>query len=49
MDDFKFPVGNIQMVGKSQAPMYRGEKPIETFLAPEWVLDKLAITPWTSG
>ena len=42
MDDFKFPVGNIQMVGKSQAPMYRGEKPIETFLAPEWVLDKLA-------
>jgi choline dehydrogenase-like flavoprotein len=29
-------------VGKSQAPMYRGEKPIETMLAPTWVLEKLA-------
>ena len=26
-DDFDFPLGNIQMVGKSQAPMFRGEKP----------------------
>ena len=34
-DDFEYPLGNIQMVGKSQAPMYRGEKPIETKLAPE--------------
>jgi choline dehydrogenase-like flavoprotein len=42
MDDFKYPVGSIQMVGKSQAPMYRGEKPIETLLAPTWVLEKLA-------
>ena len=42
MDGFDFPVGSIQMVGKSQAPMYRGEKPIETILAPTWVLDKLA-------
>jgi choline dehydrogenase-like flavoprotein len=42
MEGFDFPVGNIQMVGKSQAPMYRGEKPIETILAPTWVLDKLA-------
>jgi choline dehydrogenase-like flavoprotein len=37
-----FPLGNIQMVGKSQGPMYRGEKPLETKLAPEWTLDKLA-------
>ena len=29
MDGFEFPMGNIQMVGKSQGPMYRGEKPIE--------------------
>ena len=27
-DDFEFPLGNIQMVGKSQADMYRGEKPL---------------------
>ena len=29
-DDFEYPMGNVQMVGKSSAPMYRGEKPIET-------------------
>ena len=33
-DDFEYPLGNIQMVGKSQAPMFRGEKPGETKLAP---------------
>ena len=33
-DDFEYPLGNIQMVGKSSAPMYRGEKPLETKLAP---------------
>ena len=32
--DFEFPLGNIQMVGKSQAPMYRGQKPGETKFAP---------------
>jgi choline dehydrogenase-like flavoprotein len=42
MDGFDYPVGNIQMVGKSQAPMYRGEKPLETFLAPDFILNKLA-------
>ena len=42
MEGFDYPVGSIQMVGKSQAPMYRGEKPIETILAPTWVLEKLA-------
>ena len=26
-DDFEYPLGNIQMVGKSQAPMFRGERP----------------------
>ena len=29
-EEFDHPLGNIQMVGKSQAPMYRGEKPGET-------------------
>ena len=41
-DDFEFPLGNIQMVGKSSAEMFRGEKPGETRLAPEWTLDRVA-------
>jgi choline dehydrogenase-like flavoprotein len=41
-DDFEFPLGNIQMVGKSQAPMFRGEKPLETKLAPQWSLERIA-------
>src|SRR4051794_19410016 len=40
--DFDFPLGNIQMVGKSSAEMYRGEKPLQTRLAPEWSLDRVA-------
>ena len=42
MKDFEYPMGNIQMVGKSQGPMYRGEKPIEAGLAPMLVLDEVA-------
>jgi choline dehydrogenase-like flavoprotein len=41
-DDFEYPLGNIQMVGKSSAEMFRGEKPGETRLAPEWTLDRVA-------
>jgi choline dehydrogenase-like flavoprotein len=41
-DDFEFPLGNVQMVGKSQAPMFRGEKPVETRLAPQWSLERIA-------
>ena len=37
-----YPLGNIQMVGKSQAQMYRGERPGETKLAPQWTLEKVA-------
>jgi len=37
-----YPLGNIQMVGKSQAEMYRGEKPGQTKLAPEWTLERVA-------
>jgi choline dehydrogenase-like flavoprotein len=40
--DVDYPLGNIQMVGKSTAPMYRGEKPIETKLAPTFTLDQVA-------
>jgi choline dehydrogenase-like flavoprotein len=42
MDGFPYPMGNIQMVGKSQGPMYKGETPIEAGLAPMWTLDSLA-------
>jgi choline dehydrogenase-like flavoprotein len=42
MDGFDYPMGNIQMTGKSLGPMYRGEKPIETALLPTGLLDKLA-------
>ena len=41
-DDFDYPLGNVQMVGKSQAPMFRGEKPLETKLAPQWTLERVA-------
>jgi choline dehydrogenase-like flavoprotein len=41
-DASEYPLGNIQMVGKSQAPMFRGEKPGETKLAPEWSLERVA-------
>jgi choline dehydrogenase-like flavoprotein len=41
-DDFEYPLGNIQMVGKSQAEMFRGEKPLETLLAPEGALNRVA-------
>jgi choline dehydrogenase-like flavoprotein len=40
--DFEFPMGNIQMVGKSQAPMFHGEKPGETRFAPSWSLEEVA-------
>ncbi|MGZ4174883.1 MAG: GMC family oxidoreductase [Solirubrobacteraceae bacterium] len=41
-EDFEYPLGNIQMVGKSQAPMFRGEKPGETRFAPTWSLEQVA-------
>ena len=40
--DVDYPLGNIQMVGKSQAPMFRGEKPGETKFAPTWSLEDVA-------
>jgi len=41
-DGHDYPLGNIQMVGKSQAPMFHGEKPGETKLAPRWSLERIA-------
>lgn len=42
MEGFNFPMGNIQMIGKSLGPMYKGEKPLLTALVPEMFLDKIA-------
>jgi choline dehydrogenase-like flavoprotein len=39
--DFDYPMGNVQMVGKSSAPMYRGEKHIAE-LAPMFALGDVA-------
>ena len=40
--DYEWPVGNIQMIGKSNAEAMRGEKPKATMLAPEWSLSDVA-------
>jgi choline dehydrogenase-like flavoprotein len=42
MEGFEYPMGNIQMIGKSLGPMYRGEKPLETALLPTGLLTDLA-------
>lgn len=42
MDGFDYPMGNIQMLGKSLGPMYRAERPIETALLPTRALDSMA-------
>ncbi|HKD96452.1 MAG TPA: GMC family oxidoreductase [Micromonosporaceae bacterium] len=39
---FDYPMGNIQMIGKSNPDHYRGEKPIETKFAPHWALEDIA-------
>ena len=40
--DFEFPLGNIQMVGKSNAEAMKGEEPHLTLLAPRWSLADVA-------
>jgi choline dehydrogenase-like flavoprotein len=41
-DDYQWPVGNIQMVGKSNAEAMKGEEPKLTKLAPHWSLAETA-------
>jgi choline dehydrogenase-like flavoprotein len=41
-DDYQWPIGNIQMVGKSNAQAMKGEEPKLTKLAPHWSLDEVA-------
>jgi choline dehydrogenase-like flavoprotein len=38
--DFEFPLGNIQMIGKSKGPMFKADAP---FFAPGWALDEMAL------
>ena len=40
--DREWPLGNIQMVGKSNAGAMKGEEPKLTLLAPRWTLDDVA-------
>ena len=40
--DYQWPIGNIQMIGKSNAEAMRGEKPTLTRLSPEWTLADVA-------
>lgn len=42
MEGFEYPMGNIQMLGKSMGPMFKGEKPLETALVPGKGLEWLA-------
>jgi choline dehydrogenase-like flavoprotein len=41
-NDYQWPIGNIQMIGKSNAEAMRGEKPKLTRLSPEWTLADVA-------
>ena len=40
--DVDYPLGNMQMIGKSAADMFKGEKPVETKLAPGFALRDVA-------
>ena len=41
-DDFPYPMGNVQMIGKTLAGMYRAEKPLLTALMPDRALAEIA-------
>ena len=41
-DDFDYPMGNIQMTGKTNGEIMKGYAPLETFLMPGWSMDKIA-------
>jgi choline dehydrogenase-like flavoprotein len=40
--DYQYPMGNIQMIGKSNAEAMRGEQPEKTMFAPGWTLADVA-------
>src|SRR4029077_8559396 len=47
--DYAWPMGNIQMIGKSNAEAMRGEKPKATMISPEWTRRDVAGPAVTSG
>jgi choline dehydrogenase-like flavoprotein len=40
--NYQWPMGNIQMIGKSNAEAMRGEQPEKTMFAPNWTLADVA-------
>jgi choline dehydrogenase-like flavoprotein len=40
--DYDFPMGNIQMTGKTRGAIMKGYAPLETFLMPNWSMDQIA-------
>ncbi|MEB3242693.1 MAG: GMC family oxidoreductase [Cyanobacteriota bacterium] len=40
--DFHYPMGNIQMTGKTDGAIMKGYAPLETFMMPGWSMDKIA-------
>jgi choline dehydrogenase-like flavoprotein len=42
MDGFRWPMGNIQMIGKTLPEMYRAEKPLLTALVPDRALEEVS-------
>jgi choline dehydrogenase-like flavoprotein len=42
MEGFPYPMGNIQMIGKTLGGMYRAEKPLLTALLPDRALEEIA-------
>jgi choline dehydrogenase-like flavoprotein len=40
--DFDYPMGNIQMTGKTNGTIMKGYAPLETFMMPGWSMDKIA-------
>jgi choline dehydrogenase-like flavoprotein len=41
-DAFDYPMGNVQMTGKTNGAMMKGYKPRLTALAPTWTMDRIA-------
>ena len=41
-EDFDYPMGNIQMTGKTNGAMMKGYAPLLTAIAPTWSLDQMA-------
>ncbi|MEA5422767.1 GMC family oxidoreductase [Synechococcus sp. CCY9202] len=40
--EFAYPMGNIQMTGKTNGAIMKGYAPLETFLMPGWSMDRIA-------